>query len=196
MPTIQHSVLTGADLHEPKGIGLASSDEVYVANGSGSGAWGGIYTSGWEQIINSESPITLTSGVWGDLTNNSSSTNTSNRLPGRSGVWSSGVFNWSAGGAQIGDTIEVVVDVEITASGTDRRFLFRLGMASGSIIPPDINMSVAGTESYTLVFPVFISNSSMLNETATLSAKSSGGGDSVKVNSFTIKTTPRKAVLA
>jgi hypothetical protein len=35
-----HSTLTGAELHEPKGISLASSNEVYVANGTGSGSWG------------------------------------------------------------------------------------------------------------------------------------------------------------
>lgn len=34
-----HKDLTGADLHEPKGIESAAADTVYVANGSGSGSW-------------------------------------------------------------------------------------------------------------------------------------------------------------
>jgi hypothetical protein len=34
-----HSTLTGADLHEPKGTAAASADEVYVADGVGSGAY-------------------------------------------------------------------------------------------------------------------------------------------------------------
>jgi hypothetical protein len=34
-----HKDLTGTDLHEPKGVATASSGQVYVANGSGSGAW-------------------------------------------------------------------------------------------------------------------------------------------------------------
>lgn len=34
-----HSTLTGADLHEPKGVASASANTVYVANGSGSGTW-------------------------------------------------------------------------------------------------------------------------------------------------------------
>jgi hypothetical protein len=34
-----HASLTGAELHEPKGVEAASVDTVYVANGSGSGAW-------------------------------------------------------------------------------------------------------------------------------------------------------------
>lgn len=35
-----HSDLTGADLHEPKGVEGANEFEVYVADGAGSGAWG------------------------------------------------------------------------------------------------------------------------------------------------------------
>ena len=37
--TIQHKLITNADLHEPKGVSAASNKTVYVANGSGSGAW-------------------------------------------------------------------------------------------------------------------------------------------------------------
>ena len=34
-----HASLTGADLHEPKGVAGASVDTVYVADGAGSGDW-------------------------------------------------------------------------------------------------------------------------------------------------------------
>ena len=34
-----HSTLTGSDLHEPKGVASAVANQVYVANGSGSGSW-------------------------------------------------------------------------------------------------------------------------------------------------------------
>src|SRR6056297_3355643 len=39
MPTVEHSTLTTSDLHEPKGIDSANADEVYIADGSGSGDW-------------------------------------------------------------------------------------------------------------------------------------------------------------
>lgn len=45
MPTF-HSTLSGADLHEPKGIESASAGTVYVANGSGSGNWLSTYAYG------------------------------------------------------------------------------------------------------------------------------------------------------
>jgi len=44
MATVQHSALTDPNLHEPKGVSTAASGKVYVANGSGSGAW--LYPSG------------------------------------------------------------------------------------------------------------------------------------------------------
>lgn len=39
MANVQHSVLSGADLHEPKGVSSAAVKEVYVATGAGSGTW-------------------------------------------------------------------------------------------------------------------------------------------------------------
>lgn len=35
----EHRNLTGASLHEPKGVETATAGEVYVADGSGSGVW-------------------------------------------------------------------------------------------------------------------------------------------------------------
>lgn len=41
-----HATLTGADLHEPKGVDAASANTVYIANGSGSGTWGKVGSTG------------------------------------------------------------------------------------------------------------------------------------------------------
>ena len=37
--SVEHSTLTGSDLHEPKGTAAANTGQVYIANGSGSGTW-------------------------------------------------------------------------------------------------------------------------------------------------------------
>jgi len=37
--SINHKDLTGSDLHEPKGIEVATSGQVYVSDGAGSGSW-------------------------------------------------------------------------------------------------------------------------------------------------------------
>lgn len=39
MANVQHSTLTDPNLHEPKGASTASNNEVYVADGAGSGNW-------------------------------------------------------------------------------------------------------------------------------------------------------------
>ena len=38
MADVEHSALTGSDLHEPKGVASASANSVYVADGAASGA--------------------------------------------------------------------------------------------------------------------------------------------------------------
>lgn len=39
MPNVSHSSLTASNLHEPKGAASASSGQVYIADGAGSGSW-------------------------------------------------------------------------------------------------------------------------------------------------------------
>ena len=46
----EHRNLTGASLHEPKGAAGASSKEVYVANGAGSGSWQRLAMGGVQYI--------------------------------------------------------------------------------------------------------------------------------------------------
>jgi hypothetical protein len=42
---LEHSTLTGSQLHEPKGVTTAAENSVYVADGAGSGSWTPIITS-------------------------------------------------------------------------------------------------------------------------------------------------------
>ena len=57
MANVQHSALTGSDLHEPKGVASATAGKVYISNGSGSGAWtsaGEIITGYIDDVSTSE----------------------------------------------------------------------------------------------------------------------------------------------
>lgn len=44
--TIEHSVITDPNIHEPKGVSTAVSGQVYIADGVGSGAWANNYATG------------------------------------------------------------------------------------------------------------------------------------------------------
>lgn len=54
----QHKNLTGDDLHEPKGCENANANEVYVADGSGSGSWTSI-----SALVASTKVVTTVSGL-------------------------------------------------------------------------------------------------------------------------------------
>lgn len=51
MANIAHASLTGAELHEPKGVATAALGEVYVADGTGSGNWANVGTSSFTGMI-------------------------------------------------------------------------------------------------------------------------------------------------
>lgn len=62
MANVAHNTLTGADLHEPKGIGSAAINTVYVADGVGSGAWssGSLLVGLTGQIADFATPVAPT----------------------------------------------------------------------------------------------------------------------------------------
>lgn len=51
MANIEHSVLAGTEIHEPKGVADASLGQVYVADGVGSGNWASVGTSSFTGMI-------------------------------------------------------------------------------------------------------------------------------------------------
>lgn len=56
----EHSTLTGASLHEPKGVAAASANTVYTADGAASGAWQKVTSS----MINSSSVFDVNKGYY------------------------------------------------------------------------------------------------------------------------------------
>jgi len=55
--TIEHSIITDPNIHEPKGVAAASSGKVYVANGAGSGTWALANPKGSDTAVIRTSPI-------------------------------------------------------------------------------------------------------------------------------------------
>lgn len=54
MANVAHSTITDPNIHEPKGVATANDGEVYIANGSASGAWGKKETFGAFNGINTQ----------------------------------------------------------------------------------------------------------------------------------------------
>lgn len=57
-----HNILTGAELHEPKGVSTADSGTIYIADGAGSGEWkaGGGAVFGEMRVIQNAATQSLT----------------------------------------------------------------------------------------------------------------------------------------
>jgi hypothetical protein len=70
---VAHASLTGADLHEPKGVASATSGQVYVANGAGSGVWttlsnaNKVYITARLEDISTAKSVFVVPGVAGDV---------------------------------------------------------------------------------------------------------------------------------
>lgn len=69
--TTPHASLTGAELHEPKGVAAAAVDTVYVASGAGSGTW--------QKIAHGSLSAGMVVGV--STTNYSTYTSTASNIP-------------------------------------------------------------------------------------------------------------------
>lgn len=80
MANVQHASLPDAELHEPKGVVNASSGEVYVADGSNSGAWTALVDMDLpKDVTGTDGYIKLPGGVilqWGRALSSSDSTQT------------------------------------------------------------------------------------------------------------------------
>lgn len=159
MADIQHKDLTGADLHEPKGVDAASASTVYVADGAGSGTWAKIAPGS----IDTTSVLNLNQeqffGAFIDI-----------------GTAGSRYQGWT----RKNTVTKILVTLQTATAGADTLLTFRnhAGSSMGSITVP--NGSVAG--SVFLLSPVS-NNTFLANERLQVD---SDGGTSTNTNaSFT-----------
>jgi len=84
---IQHAVITDPDIHEPKGAAAATTGQVYVASGSGSGAFSDTISNchGQMEIINNTVAKTLVAAADTTLNTNAQYS----KLTGASAPWAS-----------------------------------------------------------------------------------------------------------
>lgn len=201
MPTIQHNLLTGSELHEPKGISSATAEQVYVSDGAGGGVWRSLVVSGWENYDHSGGFVSLPVGVKTYLTNDAAGaqTDTSYALPGSTGIWDSvnSEFNWSAGGLEVGDLVIARFDLDYTVNSNNDGFLLEMdfGISGGTplfTLPVrDKNVDIAGTQQFAPSFIFYIGSSLVLNNPAKVAITADSTGDGVQLNGFSLNVFPR-----
>lgn len=197
-----HSTLSDPNLHEPKGASTATENKVYVSDGAGSGAWKALYTQGFEDYGDTGTSISLGNGVFTDLTNDGATTNKTYKLPdGRGDIWNTSTnrFDWSAAGLQLGDTVDIRVDVVVTTTNANDNILLALDLGlGGSEYTLDIlnlPLKVASSYEITAWTSVYMGDANTLNNPAKLSMHSDNTGNSVVVNGWYVRTLPRQPIL-
>ena len=203
----QHSELTGTDLHEPKGVASATSGQVYVADGEGSGSW----TDGSEFMVGTTSmgmynyqdtttattPIELTlADTQYQLTNDAAGTNTTEAyaLDGLSSVWdtTNNEFTWydeSNDKLSLGDVIDFRIELDVTTTSPNTAISLAIELADGtqySIVSAQ-NYKSAGTYMITRLFSIFMGSTTNLEGATKLYASADLTGATVTVDSFFIK---------
>ena len=205
MPTIQHNVLAGADLHEPKGANTAPLGRTYVSNGTGSGTWLRSATSGWEIIGDNQAAQTLTKDAYTVIKNNAlgGTTQGDYRLPGRATAWVPGSdqFDWNAGGFELGDVVELYFTMEVETTANTSSLFGQLQVASGTSSAytiPLASQRIKGTATHNTAFSatLYMKDSVTLLNPTKLAILSDETGDKVNVSEFYIRTIPIYPVYA
>lgn len=161
--SVAHSTLTGDNLHEPKGIADAAAGEVYVADGSGSGAWTAsgtvvsgmiadfatpIAPTGWLELDGSAISTTTYSALYTAMTIQKSGvrvsgTKTISSLSSTTGM-KAGYYVFGTGitsGTKIStvdSSSQITLDTNATSSGTDTVIVSPWLVASTTITLPDV----------------------------------------------------------
>ena len=147
--SIEHSIITDPQIHEPKGVSTAQVKTVYRANGLGSGTWTQLTETdlayndktknifGWNDISDSlytsGSPRAISSGVRTQLTNNGAASQTDTSRLGA--LWSTSLNLFDIN--DINAFYVLRVNCKITAAaaaGTPYICLFELQSANGPTV--------------------------------------------------------------
>lgn len=147
--TIAHKDIPDAQLHEPKGAATAGLNTLYIATGTGSGAWAKTTEKivdrtdktknvfGWNDIADSlytsGSPLAIASGVRTKLTNNGAAVQSDTSRLGA--VWNTGTNAFVIDDLNAVYSIRVAMKVKAAAAaGTPYTLKTELESSSGSLI--------------------------------------------------------------
>lgn len=199
-----HRTLTDPEIHEPKGASTAIANAAYFATGGGSGSWRKPYFMGWEDIADDGTSQTLTSGSFVDLTNDGTGATSLStyRLPGAGAIWdtSTNAFQWDVGGAALGDTVDLRIDMTVTTAATNRDVTLAIDMAHGhgsefQLVINNWHFKSAAAYKVTGFISLYMGSATVLEEPAKVAVKTDGAGDSLVLSGFFVRVLKRNPVL-
>lgn len=124
MTSVPHASLTGASLHEPKGIESSLSGQVYVSNGASTGAWTSIDSTSFTGQISDFCAMTAPSG-WLELDGSTISTTTYANL--------FGIMSLSQNGTRSSGSA-IITSLGSTTTIKAGYYVFGTGITSGTTV--------------------------------------------------------------
>ena len=198
----EHNTLTDPAIHEPKGASTAALGEVYVSNGAGGGTWTPLAVgttigfADFNDAATAGTPIVITGGAgYVYLTNDTlgAFTNTAYLPTGvTTAVWDTALnkFDWAAGGLELGDMIDIRLDITVTTTGDNQSLDVALEMDTDGFafdIPFDRGLvKTAGTLTVDRYNGIYMGNTGALTGKARFKIQSDGNA-TVVVNGWYCK---------
>jgi len=167
MPDVLHSTLSTTELHEPKGADSATANQVYIADGSGSGTWT-TWPFGWGFYQhNVAGQVFNTTASKLEIDGAGSATSEAYLPQGGSSLWDT--TNDKILPMAVGDMYMLRIAIPI-ASKTASPTVFTLKVDIGGGATPttvistrDISTANTAPFSIQIAFPVFIGSTALTN---------------------------------
>lgn len=199
--SIQHKDIPDAQLHEAKGAAGASIGQILTATGTGTATFQTApYTKtkmGWwdyNDTATTTTPIALTSAnVEYQLTNNGlgGNTNVAYALPSIPNIWNTATNYFQFSGLQLGDTLDVRIDIEVTTGSTNNNvdviMEFGIGSTPYKLTIDRRFLKNNGVNSIVANAHIYIGNNLTLNNPARILVKNDTVGSTCKVNGWFIR---------
>lgn len=201
---IEHDSIVDGERHEPKGVGLATSGQIYIADGAGSGVWGNGFNQSIEDFNHAGAALSPAAGVKTKVLNDAAGafTNTAYKIPGRADTWvpASNHFDWAAAGLILGDSVDIRFDFTVTTSGANDDIIIGLDLAVGSPGPYSLEVNrrewrSAGTYAYTTYYGIYMGDSNTLNFPTEVTITAGTAGDTIQCNGWYVRTSLQKSLL-
>lgn len=171
MPTVEHSALTAANLHEPKGADTATVGQVYIADGLGSGTWT-TWPLGWGYYKDDGSAQNFTSTPSLITIDAAGATTEESYLPrairGSTSLWNSTTNRIIP--ISEGDAYEIRLDLPVTAetaSPTELTLEFDIAGSTyasrTTIVNRYIGTGKATPYTISVGFPIFVGSTFIAN---------------------------------
>jgi len=199
--TVQHRDIPDAQLHQVKGAASASSGQILVATGTGTAtfqdpAFTTTAMGFWDynDTATAGTPIALTlANTEYQLTNNGLGTNTlkTYRLPSITEIFNTSTNYFQFTGMQLGDTVDIRVDLEITTGSANNAvellMEFGVGATPYKLTFEQKLFKSAGTYKITVPINFYLGNALTLSNPARLLIKNDTIGSTVKVNGWFVR---------